>query len=123
MGVDAYVMPLWKYKAGDFETPLEASGLTPEVTYVGPGGIFTRERWTGLWAGRRAKREVRQLAREVSAANGGLSVTWTDEGNVVYAEQFRVGHPIRAYLWWRDRRDVLGEFRLPEEGDESARPF
>jgi hypothetical protein len=119
MGVDAFVMPLWKYHVGDFETPLEASGLAREVTYVSPLGLFHRQRWTGWWARRRAKHAVAQLMRAVSDANGGVPVQWADEGSVVASEQFRCAQDIHAYLWWSDRRDVLGEFLAPAGGDDA----
>jgi hypothetical protein len=115
MAIDVYVMPIWRFKTGDFQSPLEASGLVPTVHYVTPEGIFTRfdlrkriTRW-------RAKREVRAIAKAVSAANGN-PVSWTDEGNCVYTSQFRGGDVLKAYIWWLGRQDLLGEFRLPDEG-------
>jgi hypothetical protein len=125
MGVDASFMPIWKYKVGDFQTPLEASGLAPgrTYTYILAEGALKRQRSPGLVARWRAKREVKRLAREVSAANGGQAISWNDEGEIVYSQQFRVDHEIKSYLWWWDRRDLFGDFKLPIEGDESARPF
>jgi hypothetical protein len=122
VGVDAYVMPMWRYKIGDFESPLERSGLSPNVFFSTPEGIFTRLDIRGRISKWRAKREVRGIARQVSAANG-CPITWVDEGDVVYAEQFRTAHALWAYIWWLERQDLLGSFVLPEEGSEAAGVF
>lgn len=119
MGVDVFVMPLWRYKVGDFESPLERSGLVPVVHYVTPEGIFTRFDLRGRISRWRAKREVRAVAREVSAANG-KKITWTDEGDVVYTEQFHGVHPLWSFIWWLERRDLLGDFHMPAEGSVEA---
>ena len=35
-------MPIWRFKTGDFVSPLEKSGLVPVVHYATPEGTFTR---------------------------------------------------------------------------------
>jgi hypothetical protein len=115
-------MPMWRYKVGDFESPLERSGLVPVVHYATPEGIFTRFDLRGRVSRWRAKREVKAVAREVAAANG-RAVTWTDEGDVVYSAQFHGVHPLWVYIWWLERQDLFGPFLLPEEGSEAAGAF
>ena len=122
MAVDVYVMPIWRFKVGDFESPLERLAPASQVHYVTPQGIFTRldpRAWLTRW---RAKREVRSIQREVSAANG-FPVSWVDEGACVYSAQLHTTDEFKSYIWWLERRELLGEFRAPKAGDSSAAAF
>jgi hypothetical protein len=118
MAVDVYVMPLWRFKAGDFSTAVERLG---GVTLLAPQtGIVPRKRPSlrGWLAQRRAKREVRAICREVETVNQ-RPVHWNDEGDVVYTSQFHASESIQSFLWWLDRRDVLefrDQLRNPDDG-------
>ena len=120
MGTDVFVMPMWKFFAGDFQSPLELSGLAPVVHYAGiDGSIFTRfdiRRQVSRW---RAKRRVKEIAGEV-ALWAGRPVAWKDEGANVHTSQFRTAHALRSYIWWYERRDLIPTFRLTEEGTDEA---
>jgi hypothetical protein len=122
MSTDVFVMPLWRYKVGDFETALERSGLAPEVHYISSEGPISRVPLRSRFDRWRAKRVVKRLAREVSRANG-HPVSWRDEGDLVHVQQLHTVHPLKAYLWWLDRRDLMPTFSLPPDGGPAARPF
>ena len=121
MGLDVYVMPIWKFKAGDFASPLEALGIAP-VT-VGPHGMSQREsnarpsfltRW-------KAKRATRRLRREIEAEVG-HAVYWNDEGNVAYTRQAHGFESLRAFAKWLDYRDMFPTFDAPPENDYYRHP-
>lgn len=120
MALDIYVMPLWRFKAGDFASPVErAIGLSPKIAT--PDGIEERPvrvGWLDRWP---AKREVRAIRRAVERANE-VPIRWRDEGEVVYAEQSRGMEPLRAYAMWLDHRDRLPEFEPPPEGNFANHP-
>ncbi len=65
MGLGVYVMPIWKFKAGDFASPLEALGVAPVI--IGPGitqrDRDARPRFITRW---KAKPETRSLRREIT---------------------------------------------------------
>jgi hypothetical protein len=113
-------MPMWKFFAGDFRSPLELSGLAPVVHYATPdGGIFTRFDLRGRISRWRARRRVRELAGEVAMWTG-RPIQWRDEGPTVYTAQFRTAHALRAYIWWYERRDLLPQFEQAEEASPEA---
>lgn len=120
MGLDVYVMPLWRFNIGDFHSPIEAAnGFRPKI--VTADGIEERPArvgWLGRW---RARRQVAAICKAVEAANG-TRVRWADEGGVVYAEQSRGFEPLRAYAKWLDYRDEFPEFGSPPEGDYYKHP-
>lgn len=120
MGLDVYVMPLWRFKVGDFRSPIEAAtGISPKVvTADGVEDRPARVGWLGRW---RARRQVAAIRNAVEAANG-TRVRWADEGGVVYAEQSRGFEPLRAYARWLDCRHKFSEFGAPTEGDYYKHP-
>jgi hypothetical protein len=85
MGLDVYVMPLWRFKVGNFDLPIEAAvGIRPKIiTAEGIEERPARAGWLGRW---RARRQVAAIRKAVEAAND-APVRWADEGGVVYAEQ------------------------------------
>lgn len=124
VALDVYVMPLWRFKVGDFRSPVEsATGLRPKV--VSPEGIVDTEPparvgWFGRW---RAKREVAVIRRAVESVNRSLRpVRWTDDGDVVYSGQAPGFETLRAYARWLDCRDQLPEFEAPLEGNYYEHP-
>ena len=91
VALDIFVMPLWRYKVGDFRSPSKRvqdaaqSSLVPTRLRVGRAiGFF------GRW---KARRQVAAIRRAVDAANH-THVRWNDEGGVVYAQQSRGIEPL-----------------------------
>jgi hypothetical protein len=120
MGLDVYVMPLWRFKVGNFDLPIEAAvGVRPKIiTAEGIEERPARAGWLGRW---RARRQVTAIRKAVEAAND-APVRWADEGGVVYAEQSCGFDPLRAYARWLDCREQFPEFQPPPEGDYSKHP-
>src|SRR5438046_1268988 len=109
MALNVYVMPIWRFKAGDFSSSLEALGITP--TIITPDGIMLRRRKSRVsfltrW---RAKRQTRQL-RSAIEAESGHPIRWNDEGEVAYSEQAGGFEALRAFARWLDCRDLLPNF-------------
>lgn len=122
MALDVYVMPLWKFRVGDFTPPVEsATALRPKV--ITPDGFAdppTQVGWYGRW---RAKRQVAAIRRAVATANRGSSrVQWNDEGDAVYRGQSPGFEALRAYARWIDCRDQFREFESPPEGNYYKHP-
>lgn len=120
MGLDVYVMPLWRFKVGDFRSPIEAAtGIRPKI--ITNDGIEERPARVGWLARRRARRQVTAIRKSVEAANG-TRIRWADDGGVVYAEEARGFEPLRAYAKWLDYRDRFPKFGAPPEGDYYKHP-
>src|SRR4051812_12765716 len=83
MALDIYVMSLWRFKVGDFCSPIEAAmGVRPRI--VTTEGIEDRPvsvGWLDRW---RARRQVVAIRKSVGAVNK-TRVQWHDEGGVVYS--------------------------------------
>ena len=130
MALDVFVMPLWRFKAGIFKSPVEeVLGIVPTtISLAGPApnppppwhlrllarlGVieFTapvpqptpRERYE------KARREIDALKAEMSRLTG-VAVDWQDVGESVYGEQFHGYDFLRAFAAWCDHRDMLPEF-------------
>jgi hypothetical protein len=121
MGLDVYVMPIWKFKAGDFASPLEALGIVPIIH--GPDGMTQRDpdarpsfftRW-------KARRATRRLRSEIEAEIG-HAVHWNDEGDVAYTRQARGFESLRAFAKWLDYRDLFPTFDAPPEDNYYEHP-
>ena len=125
MALDVYVMPLWRFKAGDFEAPIEQNlRLEPSVVSVDGVEKPSRRRTGGLarWLHRsRARREVRAVRKAVEAANR-VKVRWKDEGPVAYSHQSPGMEALRAYARWLDCRDRFPTFDAPPERDYYKHP-
>lgn len=120
MGLDIYVMPLWRFKAGDFRSPIEAAtGIRPKI--VTADGIEERPASVGLLDRWRAKRQVVAVRKAVEAVNK-ARFRWEDEGGVVYSEQSGGMEALRAYARWLDCLDRMPEFDPPHEGDYYKHP-
>jgi hypothetical protein len=120
MGLDVYVMPLWRFKVGDFRSPIEvATGIRPKI--VTADGIEERPARIGWLARWRARRQVAAIRKAVESANG-IRIRWVDEGGVVYAEQSRGFEALRAFAKWLDCRDQFTEFGPPPQGDYYKHP-
>ena len=104
MALDVYVMPLWRFKAGDFESPIEAvletkptviplaAPLSPPrppwylralarlgiIQFIPPAPPSTPEERRALTV-----QEVNDLKVHLTALTG-IPVDWPDEGGVHY---------------------------------------
>ena len=123
MAVDAFVMPLWRFKAGDFVTGVERlAGGVGNVTYFNfDATLSVRSRRVGFFARRRARRDVIGIRKAVERANN-CAVEWHDEGATVYNAQLHDYTPLIDYVWWLDRRDLMPEFPH-RKSDEEKRNF
>lgn len=121
MGCDVYVMPIWKFKAGDFASPLEALGIMPVI--VMPDGMAQPERGarSSVIARWKAKRATRRLRREIEAEIG-HPVRWNDEGNVACTRQAHGFESLRAFAKWLDYRDMFPTFDPPPENNYYKHP-
>lgn len=120
MSLDLYVMPLWRFKAGDFRSPIEVQlGIRPRIaTADGMDSVPRPPSWIARW---RAKREVAKLKRLVSRANS-VPIDWKDEGDVVHSGQTYGMTPLKAYARWLDCREQLPTFDPPSDHDYDKHP-
>lgn len=134
MALDVYVMPLWRFKAGDFTTPIEATlGIKPTVISVVPMpppppwyirllakiGIVeiippetepTPEEQRGI-----ALQSVADLKAKLTMLTG-TKVEWPDTGEIHYNKQFHHPVTLQAFAAWLQHRDKLPEFlSAPEQ--------
>jgi hypothetical protein len=132
MALDVYVMPLWRFKVGDFRSPIEvATGIRPKIVAPtveeqGPGGWFNWFRRRPRQPGPdealvQARQQVEAIRRKVESENK-APIEWHDEGEIVYAEQSAGFEPLRAYARWLDCREQFPEFSPPPEGDYYRHP-
>lgn len=120
MALDIYVMPLWRFKAGDFRSPMEfATGLRPKI--VTADGIEERPVSIGWLTQWRARWQVSKIRRAVERVNR-TQIRWTDEGGVVYSQQSQGMEALRAYAKWLDCTDHMPEFGPPPERNYYKHP-
>ena len=120
MGLDVYVMPIWKFKAGDFAAPVQSLGT---VTIITPQGIMQRkaDERPGFVTRWNARRATRRLRREIEAKIG-HSVAWNEEGGVAYKQQARGFESLRAFATWLDYRDLFPTFEPPPDNNYYNHP-
>lgn len=134
MALDAYVMPLWRFKAGDFTSPIEATlGIKPTiispatqplprapwyirllakigvVEFVPPPPEPTPEELRAA-----ATQEVDALKAQLTEMTG-TPIEWSDNGDVHYNKQFHDSSVLRTFAAWYDHRDELPEFLAAPE--------
>jgi hypothetical protein len=138
MALDAHVMPLWRFKARDFSSPIENSfGMKPVVISLAESGEprvpihqlllakfgFVREDSAAakMLKRRVAMEEVKKLKVEVSKMTG-LPIEWPDEGVNRHSIQFY--HPVemRAFAAWQEHREQLPVFKKAPEDDYYKHP-
>jgi hypothetical protein len=119
MAVDLFVMPLWRFKAGDFSSPLERIGMKPKI--VTWGGVISQLKPSIALARWRAKRDVAALKRTLTRELG-VRVAWRDNGPVVYSEQCRPLEALRTFAKWLDQRERLPTFDDPPEDNFDKHP-
>jgi hypothetical protein len=140
MALDVYVMPLWRFKAGDYVSPISAAlGVKPKVIalselppeppwYLWPlaklGLVEPRPAEEEPTPGERrglAQLEVQALKHELSKLTG-TAVDWPDDGDVRYSQQYRQPAVMRAFAAWHDHRDQLPEFAAAPDADYYKHP-
>jgi hypothetical protein len=141
MALDAYVMPLWRFKAGDFTSPIEnALGIKPTVISLADAPPPRACWYVRLLdnAGiidfvppppEPSPEELRTTAtQEVDALKSqltemlGTPIDWPDEGSVHYNKQFHEPVIMRAFAAWHDHQDELPEFTSPPEQNYYKHP-
>lgn len=121
MSLDVFVMPMWRFKAGDAETASEQL-FGRASTIVTPDGIFGFGRIRNGIARRAAKRKVRQIVKEVEVQLN-TRLEWQDEGDVAHSQQASSGfEALRAFAKWLDLTDELSTFVDPPENDYYKHP-
>jgi len=116
MSIDLYVMPLWRFCAGDYTSPLAAfmegsGGPPPKRVNVSTGQVTPapHEHEVGFFERWRARREVARVRRAVRNANG-RSVAWKDDGPCVHRSQAHALNPLLAYEAWLSCKDLMPAF-------------
>lgn len=115
MAADVYVIPLWRFFAGEFVPPLArafgsvarveiATRRIVEVTDKAPRAGFLQRR--------RAKRAAASVMRAINAHEPGAG-RWRDEGECLYSEQAHVMEALGPYAVWLDYSDVMTSFEPP----------
>jgi hypothetical protein len=141
MALNAYVMPLWRFKAGDLSSPIEKTlGVKPTVISLAdprpPRTPWYRRLFTKIGIiqfeppppepspeERRAAamQEVKELKAQLTEMIG-TTIDWPDEGIVRYSEQFHEPVAMRAFAAWHDHRDELPEFTRPPKENYYEHP-
>jgi hypothetical protein len=120
MALDVYVMPLSRYKDGDFRSPIEAvTAIRPKI--VTGDGIVERLTPVSWFRRFKARRQVAAVRKAVERVNH-TRVRWADDGGVVYAEQSGGFESLRVYAKWLDCRDRFPEFQRPPDGNYYNHP-
>lgn len=129
MALDAYVMPLWRFKAGDFTCPIEATlGIKPTIIspetrplphapwylrllaaigiieFIEPPPEPSPEEFKAA-----AVQEVDALKTQLTDMIG-IPIEWFDDGDVHYNKQFHDPSVLRTFAAWYDHRDEFPEF-------------
>src|SRR5262245_29757091 len=116
MALDVFVMPLWRFKAGDFTSPIEQKlGIKPTVISLSAPPppsrpLFLRIcAWLGLFefheapSGEELKAlsidRVDNLKSELARLTG-KRVDWNDDGPIAYSNQFHQPIILRVLAAW-----------------------
>jgi hypothetical protein len=145
MALDVHVMPLWRFKAGDFTSPIEKNlGIKPTVISLEDveddpppppppwylrllaklGVIVFEDSEPELTAEEKAtaaRERVDELKIQLSELTG-TPIDWTDAGEIHYSKQFFHPVTLRAFAAWCNLRDALPEFVAPPQGDYYRHP-
>ncbi len=130
MSVNIYVMPLGRFKSGDFESPLQQVFGADNVTRVTPDGIKRRpepetiSETLELLVAADEFRLVRQFldraASQMSLEPQALQ--WTDEGDTHFAEQAVYLGAASTYAHWLSHQDEYPVFEVPDPDDFESHP-
>ena len=130
MSVDIYVMPLGRFKSGDFESPLQRVFGAENVTRVTRAGIKERPEPETISEALEllvAADEVSFVRRFLDRAALELSLEekvlqWTDEGETQFAEQAVCLEAATTYASWLSYRDQYPVFEVPDPEGFEAHP-
>jgi hypothetical protein len=142
MGLDVYVMPLWRFKAGDFISPIEVTlGVKPTTIAPGYGPKERLAPWYLRLLARLGIIEILPVSDEPSPEERraiavqqvqslktrlteitGTPVDWPDDGKVCYSEQFHNSSILKAFAAWCDHREELPEFLATSERHYYSHP-
>jgi len=130
MALDAHVMPLWRFKARDFSSPIENTlGIEPTIISIGetvtprpPLHLRILEK-LGILKDRRTKaeQEVCALKSELRQKTG-IDVDWNDRGEIHYSKQFYEPVVLRAFAAWYDFRREIASFDPAPESNYYNHP-
>jgi len=139
VATNVYIVPLWKFFAGDIAHPLDSFGIDVSTIRVG---------WRQAWVEKRQRKTTakahalgRQRASEfvdAVATQLGRSISWLDEGDCIECNQFHYGDQLNHWWRWWPLREQLPEYdtdtrwekdfipghkRMSEVGDSATPEF
>ena len=135
MALDVFVMPLWRFKAGIFKSPIEeVLGIQSTVISLSesprprPPWHLRLLAWLGIIVFvepaplpgpaeryEKARQEINALKEEMSRLTG-VPIDWQDVGESVYGEQFHGRDFLHDFAAWCDHVEALPEFPETPEG-------
>lgn len=122
MGADVFVMPISRFKIGDFETPLQQAFGLDAVRVIDPYGqeVASADNSSNLFGKLynkwKAKRSVAEIRRQIKKVNGPIP-KWDEFAECVYSEQSFGTEAVRAFAKWIYLGNTAATFAVPEEGD------
>ncbi len=113
MGLDIFVMPMWRFLSGEYTGPVER--LIPNVIRVGGQKMDL--------APELARKKVASFQKVLSQVTDS-DISWPDEGEVVFERQFnfRLWHLLRAYAAHQDHPVRAGLLRRSQPFTISDEP-
>jgi hypothetical protein len=118
MALDVYVMPLIKFKRGEYTLGSERVSGMKATIMTATGQTYERK-----LSEIRARNEIEKIQEAVRMANRGATITWMDEGEVVFAEQiWWTFTGLKAYARWVDLREEFPTFDSPPAHDWYKHP-
>lgn len=123
MSVNLYVMPLWRFFAGDYDPPLARLGI-PFKRLSPTGQVFDPPKAGAATPAQVAlgQRKAANIAAKVRETNK-ADIAWDDRGDVVYNSQAGGSRDgLLAYVTWLDYGDRLPRFELSADGRYDRHP-
>ena len=107
---DVYIMPLWRFKAGDICLAEAADQTSGSSASAGRGPLQALRKF---WA----RDAVRRIRSAVEAEND-VTIDWRDEGPLVYHRAGEEFQALRAYARWLESpAEGRGQFETPPAGN------
>lgn len=123
MSIDAYVMPLWRFKAGDVTTAVQRMfGGKASAVVTADGQTLPPGKPIDKLTERRCRLEVERLKRDLARARRGASFDWNDDGPTVYQEQVNGVPFLSTYALAMQYEDILGPVSMSESGSPFQHP-
>jgi hypothetical protein len=124
MALDVYVMPLVRFKKGDFRTATERLGdnIGAKTTLMDAQGRVVRKSTADQrLADAQIGNSIRQIKQDVLRDNPGVALEWDDSGDIVYSEQGEF-QALRTYACWLDCQELFPHFEEPPKGNFYEHP-